>query len=81
MANPAPLAIDQIDAAGGINGVKLTLLKVNDKATAAGGLAAAHKAISSHAFAVVGPFNSPVRIANLPVYKKAGLPIVDSPRA
>ncbi len=76
MANGAQLAVDQINAAGGVDGVKLTLLKVNDKATAAGGLAAAHKAISSHAFAVVGPFNSSVGIANLPVYKKAGLPIV-----
>jgi ABC-type branched-subunit amino acid transport system substrate-binding protein len=76
MANGAQLAVDQIDAAGGIDGVKLSLVKVNDKATAAGGLAAARKAIAAHAFAVVGPYNSSVGIVNLPVYKNAGVPIV-----
>src|SRR5215469_2713911 len=76
MANGAQLAVDQINAAGGIDGVKLTLVKVDDKATAAGGLAAARKAIAAHAFGVVGPYNSSVGVVNLPVYKKAGLPIV-----
>jgi branched-chain amino acid transport system substrate-binding protein len=76
MADGAQLAIDQLNDAGGIDGVRLTLLKVDDAATAAGGLRAAHTAISAHAFAVVGPFNSSVGVANLPVYKRAGLPIV-----
>ena len=76
MADGAQLAVDQINAAGGIDGVKLTLVKVNDKATAAGGLTAARKAIAARAFAVVGPYNSSVGVVNLPVYKKAGLPIV-----
>jgi ABC-type branched-subunit amino acid transport system substrate-binding protein len=76
MANAAQLAVNQINAAGGVGGVKLTLVKVNDKATAAGGLVAAGKAIGAHAFAVVGPYNSAVGVVNLPVYKKAGLPIV-----
>jgi ABC-type branched-subunit amino acid transport system substrate-binding protein len=76
MANGAQLAINQINASGGVDGVMLTMVKVDDKATAAGGLSAARKAIASHAFAVVGPFNSSVGVANLPVYKKAGLPIV-----
>ncbi|HWD56531.1 MAG TPA: branched-chain amino acid ABC transporter substrate-binding protein [Acidimicrobiales bacterium] len=76
MANGAQLAVDQINAAGGIDGVRLTLLKLDDKATAAGGVAAAHQAIAAHAFAVVGPFNSSVGVANLSIYAKAGLPIV-----
>jgi ABC-type branched-subunit amino acid transport system substrate-binding protein len=76
MADGAQLAVDQINAAGGVGGVQLSLVKVDDKATAAGGIAAAHKAIASHAFAVVGPFNSSVGVANLPIYKRAGLPIV-----
>ena len=76
MANGAQLAVSQINAAGGVDGVQLTLVKVNDKATAAGGLAAARKAIAAHAFAVVGPFNSSVGVVNLPLYKRAGLPIV-----
>jgi branched-chain amino acid transport system substrate-binding protein len=76
MADGAALAIQQINAAGGVDGVKLTLLKVDDKATAAGGISAAHKAIGARAFGVVGPFNSSVGVANLSLYKKAGLPIV-----
>ena len=76
MANGAQLAIDQINAAGGVDGVRLSLLKLDDKATAAGGVAAARRAIASHAFAVVGPFNSSVGVANLSIYAKAGLPIV-----
>ncbi len=76
MADGAQLAVDQINAAGGIEGVRLTLMKLDDKATAAGGIAAARKAIAAHAFAVVGPFNSSVGVANLPLYRRAGLPIV-----
>ncbi len=76
MADGAQLAIDQINSTGGIGGVRLTLLKVDDAATAAGGVTAAHKVINAHTFAVVGPFNSSVGVANLPLYKRAGLPIV-----
>lgn len=76
MADGAELAVQQINAAGGVDGVMLSLMKVDDKATPRGGIAAADQAIAAHAFAVVGPFNSSVGVANLPLYKKAGLPIV-----
>jgi branched-chain amino acid transport system substrate-binding protein len=76
MADGAQLAVNQINASGGVDGVMLTLVKTDDGATAAGGLSAARKAIAAHAFAVVGPFNSSVGVANLPVYRRAGLPIV-----
>jgi branched-chain amino acid transport system substrate-binding protein len=76
MADGAQLAVDQINAAGGVDGVQLKLLTLDDKATAAGGIAAEGKAVAAHAFAVVGPFNSSVGVANLSLYKKAGLPIV-----
>ena len=76
MANAAVLAVNQINAAGGIDGVQLRLLKLDDKATFLGGLSAARKALASGAFAVIGPFNSSVGVTNLHIYKKAGLPIV-----
>ncbi len=76
MADGAALAVAQINAAGGVDGVQLKLLKLDDKATAAGGIAAERKAVAAGAFAVVGPFNSSVGVANLPLYKKAGLPVV-----
>jgi branched-chain amino acid transport system substrate-binding protein len=76
MADGAQLAVDQINAAGGVDGVQLSLVKLDDKATAAGGVSAARQAIASHVFAVVGPFNSSVGVANLSLYVRAGLPIV-----
>jgi branched-chain amino acid transport system substrate-binding protein len=76
MARGAQLAVNQINAAGGVDGVKLTLIRADDAATAKGGLKAAKKVITARAFGVVGPFNSSVGLANLPVYKKAGLPVV-----
>jgi branched-chain amino acid transport system substrate-binding protein len=76
MADGAALAVAQINAAGGVDGVQLKLLKLDDNATAAGGIAAERKAVAAGAFAVVGPFNSSVGVANLSRYKKAGLPIV-----
>ena len=76
MADGAQLAVNEINSGGGVGGLTLTLVRVDDRATAAGGLSAARKAIASHSFAVVGPFNSSVGVANLPVYKRAGLPIV-----
>jgi branched-chain amino acid transport system substrate-binding protein len=76
MARGAQLAVNQINSSGGVDGVKLTLVRANDAATAAGGIRAAKKVIAARAFGVVGPFNSSVGIANLPIYKKAGLPVV-----
>jgi ABC-type branched-subunit amino acid transport system substrate-binding protein len=76
MAHGAALAVNQINAAGGIDGVQLRLLKLDDRATAVGGLSAARKALHSGAFAVIGPFNSSVGVTNLQVYARAGLPIV-----
>jgi ABC-type branched-subunit amino acid transport system substrate-binding protein len=76
MANGAALAVNQINAAGGIDGVQLRLLRLDDKATFFGGLSAARKALASGAFALIGPFNSSVGVTNLRLYKKAGLPIV-----
>ena len=76
MYDGAALAVAQINAAGGVDGVPFKLLKLDDKATAPGGIAAERKAVAARAFAVVGPFNSSVGVANLSRYKNAGLPIV-----
>ncbi len=76
MARGAQLAVNQINAGGGVGGVRLRLLRVNDGATAAGGRRAAGHAVAVHAFGVVGPFNSSAGIVSLPLYKEAGLPIV-----
>lgn len=72
----AQLAATQINDSGGVDGVKIKLVKANDKATAAAGVTVARQMISRHVFGVVGPFNSSVGVANLPIYQKAGLSIV-----
>jgi branched-chain amino acid transport system substrate-binding protein len=76
MYDGAAIAVANINAAGGVDGVQLKLLKLDDKATAAGGIVAERKAVAAGAFAVVGPFNSSVGVANLSLYKNAGFPIV-----
>jgi branched-chain amino acid transport system substrate-binding protein len=72
----AQLAATQINAAGGVDGVKIKLVKADDKASAATGVTVAKKMVAKKVFGVVGPFNSSVGVANLPVYKKAGVSIV-----
>ncbi|HEY1465407.1 MAG TPA: branched-chain amino acid ABC transporter substrate-binding protein [Acidimicrobiales bacterium] len=72
----AQLAATQINASGGVDGVMIKLVQADDKATAATGVTVAKKMIAQRVFGVVGPFNSSVGVANLPIYKKAGLSIV-----
>jgi ABC-type branched-subunit amino acid transport system substrate-binding protein len=72
----AQLAATQINASGGVDGVKIKLVKADDKATASTGVTVAKKMIAQHVFGVVGPFNSSVGVANLPIYKKGGISIV-----
>jgi branched-chain amino acid transport system substrate-binding protein len=76
MERGAQLAVDQINKVGGVDRAKLTLLKEDDAASPTRGLKAASDAIAGHAFGVVGPFNSSIGVADLPVYRKAGMPIV-----
>ncbi len=76
MYRGAQLAANQINAAGGVDGVQLKLVKADDKATASVGVTVAKKVIGQHIFGVVGPFNSSVGVANLPIYRSAGVSIV-----
>jgi branched-chain amino acid transport system substrate-binding protein len=76
MYRGAELAANQINAAGGVDGVQLKLVKADDKATASTGVTVAKKVMGQHVFGVVGPFNSSVGVANLPVYKSGGISIV-----
>ncbi len=73
MARGVQLAVDEVNAQGGIKGRKLTLVKLDDQADpklAADMVTAAQKA---GAVAVVGPYNSSVGVVNLPLYIKAGI--------
>ena len=72
----AQLMANQVNAAGGVLGKHLDLVQVDDRADANTGVAAARRAISQHVSAVIGPYNSSVGIANLPVYLRAGVVVV-----
>jgi branched-chain amino acid transport system substrate-binding protein len=76
MYRGAQLAADQINAAGGVDGVKLHLVQADDAALPATGVTVAKQMVRQGVFGVVGPFNSGVGVDNLSIYRTAGDPIV-----
>jgi branched-chain amino acid transport system substrate-binding protein len=76
MFQGAQLAINQLNASGGVDGVQLRLIRADDAASPSTGVSVANKTVAQHAFAVVGPYNSSVGIKNLPIYKSAGVSIL-----
>lgn len=73
MANGAQLAVEQINAKGGVLGRQVELVQIDDAADAATGVTAAQSAIDAGLNGVVGPYNSSVGVETLPLYIKAGL--------
>ena len=73
MVEGAQFAADEINAAGGLGGAKITIVPIDDKADADTGVSAAQAAIDEGLDAVVGPYNSSVGVKTLPLYEDAGL--------
>jgi branched-chain amino acid transport system substrate-binding protein len=73
MLNGAQLAANEINASGGVNGKKVTIVPIDDAADPDTGVAAATAAITSGLDAVVGPYNSGVGAQTLPLYIDAGI--------
>ncbi len=79
MLRGAVLAADQINARGGVIGPNgkpgylIKIVKIDDAANPATGVAAAKRAITAGLNGVVGPYNSGVGEKTLPLYLKAGL--------
>jgi branched-chain amino acid transport system substrate-binding protein len=76
MFRGAQLAANQLNANGGVDGVKIQLVRADDKASASTGESVAHKMVSKHVFGVIGPFNSGVGVKNLSIYRGAGVSIL-----
>jgi branched-chain amino acid transport system substrate-binding protein len=76
MLRGAQLAATQLDATGGAAGEKVQVVAADDRADAATGVTVANAMVGRHVAGVVGPFNSSVGVANLPIYRAAGVPIV-----
>jgi branched-chain amino acid transport system substrate-binding protein len=67
------LAIDEINAAGGIAGRRVELLVRDDKGTPVGAQAADQELIDAGVVAIIGHMTSSQTIAALPVVEKAGM--------
>ena len=65
------LAVNQLNARGGLwDGRKVAVFAANDKADAANAKAVARQVIAKGIHFVIGPYNSSVGIANLPLYRR-----------
>jgi ABC-type branched-subunit amino acid transport system substrate-binding protein len=65
------LAVSQLNARGGLwDGRKVAVFAANDKADAANAKAVARQVIAKGIRFVIGPYNSSVGIANLPLYRR-----------
>jgi branched-chain amino acid transport system substrate-binding protein len=66
------LAVAQLNAHGGLwDGRKVVVYAADDKGDAAGAQALARKVIGKGIHFVIGPYNSSVGIANLPLYRRS----------
>ena len=73
MYRGAKLAVDQVNAKGGVLGRKVQLIKADDQANPDIALAVARKVKARGAVAVIGPYNSSVGLVNLPYYLANGI--------
>lgn len=75
--NALNMAVDEFNAAGGLNGTDVVLEIFDDKGDQKEALNIANKIIEDPAvFAALGSFGSSVSMAAAPVYQKAGVPFV-----
>ena len=65
------LAVKQLDAPGGLwDGRKVVVVAADDKADAADAKAVARRVIAKGIHFLIGPYNSSVGLANLPLYRR-----------
>lgn len=77
MKNGAQLAVDEINAAGGIlDGRKLELLSEDEACDPQQSVAAANKAVSAGAVISVGGYCSGATLPELPIFAKANIPMI-----
>lgn len=73
----AQLALDQINAHGGINGRPLKLVLADDRSTNSGGIAALIRLTRfAHVAAIIGPGQSAEILAMTPAIERAGIPMI-----
>ena len=73
MLRGTKLAVAEINKVGGVLGMQIKLITGNDKATPATGVTVAENLVKQHPFGLIGPYNSSVGLANLPIYIAGGV--------
>ncbi|MFD5215436.1 branched-chain amino acid ABC transporter substrate-binding protein [Microbacterium sp. NPDC058345] len=76
MQNGAQLAVDEINADGGIDGRELELLVEDGACDATTAVAAANKLVTDGIVASVGGYCSGATLPTLPIFDEAGIPMV-----
>jgi branched-chain amino acid transport system substrate-binding protein len=76
--NGLQLAVEEINAAGGIHGRKIKVVPLDSECNPTKGVAAARKLIGEGVFAVTGEYCSGVAIAVNPIFEKEEVPMVYS---
>ncbi|MGI6567771.1 MAG: branched-chain amino acid ABC transporter substrate-binding protein [Limnochordia bacterium] len=75
--NAIKMAVEEANAAGGINGRMIEIVEADDAADPAKAIIVAEMlAMDRNVIGVVGPMNSATAQAALPTYQRAGLPII-----
>ncbi len=72
----AQLAIDEVNADGGVNGRDLELVTEDDGCDATASVAAANKLVSAGVQGSVGGYCSGATLPTLPIFSEAGIPMV-----
>jgi len=73
MLRGTKLAVAEINKAGGVLGLQIKLITGNDKATPSIGVTVAENLVKQHPFGLIGPYNSSVGLANLPIFIADGV--------
>lgn len=76
MKNGAQLAVDEINAAGGVDGRDLELITEDDACDATASVAAANKLVTEGIVGSVGGYCSGATLPTLPIFEDAGIPMV-----
>ncbi len=72
----AGLAVEEINASGGLLGHPVTLVVIDNKSTPLGSKKAAEETVKQGVIGVIGAFRSSHSLAMVPVVQKAGLPMI-----
>ena len=72
----AQLAVDELNASGGVLGKQIKLVPADDRADPTTGVQIAQQMVARGVFAVVGPYNSAVGVKNLKTYLDAGTAVI-----